>query len=295
MKFFDQHSRLIPLISIMCFITFSKFINSSYLNYIYPKINSYKQLHLYFVTITTLPWTIIINLIFWLCYKYENDFIRSYKLTNVEWVWNENPEKWKVLFPKVLKRYLFNYSLLGSPIVQASLYLITPNYEPSESPSIITMILQISFCILCEDFFFYWSHRLLHQPLLYKLIHKTHHEFYNSISIACIYTHPVEFVIGNMFPLLAGPLIFKSSMHIITFVIWINIRMISTHDGHSGYDFPFSVIKLLPFQTSGGYHIHHHLKNIGNYASSMRIWDTIFGTNVEFLNEVTELQKEKIN
>lgn len=38
----------------------------------------------------------------------------------------------------------------------------------------------ISVCILSfiiEDFYFYWVHRLLHHPALYKHIHKVHHDY----------------------------------------------------------------------------------------------------------------------
>lgn len=44
-------------------------------------------------------------------------------------------------------------------------------------PSLGTIIWQIFFFMLVTDFIFYWSHRLLHHRLIYKHIHKKHHEF----------------------------------------------------------------------------------------------------------------------
>lgn len=41
----------------------------------------------------------------------------------------------------------------------------------------VEFVWQIWFSLMCEDFVFYWTHRLLHLPYFYKKIHKIHHEF----------------------------------------------------------------------------------------------------------------------
>jgi sterol desaturase/sphingolipid hydroxylase (fatty acid hydroxylase superfamily) len=53
-------------------------------------------------------------------------------------------------------------------------------------PSYFELAWQIAFCMIAEDMSFYWVHRALHHPKLYFL-HKKHHEFYNTISIAAEY------------------------------------------------------------------------------------------------------------
>ena len=45
--------------------------------------------------------------------------------------------------------------------------------------------------------FFYWSHRALHIPLIFKHIHYKHHEFIEPICVAALYTHPIEHLISN--------------------------------------------------------------------------------------------------
>lgn len=58
--------------------------------------------------------------------------------------------------------------------------------------------------MLVEDFAFYWSHRMLHTPYLYKKVHKVHHEFNNTVSIAATYAHPVEYFLAIYYPPLTG-------------------------------------------------------------------------------------------
>lgn len=52
--------------------------------------------------------------------------------------------------------------------------------------------------MLIEDFCFYWGHRFLHHRWVYPHIHKVHHTFTHTVSIANEYTHPVEFLISNI-------------------------------------------------------------------------------------------------
>ena len=67
-------------------------------------------------------------------------------------------------------------------------------------PSYFEIMGQILFMMIMEDSSFYWGHRLLHTPFFYKRIHKIHHEFNNTISIAAVYAHPLEYLLGNSVP-----------------------------------------------------------------------------------------------
>lgn len=58
--------------------------------------------------------------------------------------------------------------------------------------------MHIIFFMICEDFGFFWSHYILHSPFLYKHIHKIHHEYESPFSLAAEYSHPIEYVFGNL-------------------------------------------------------------------------------------------------
>ena len=44
-------------------------------------------------------------------------------------------------------------------------------------PSLPIFLAQVFFCLCVDDTVFYWSHRGLHHPAIYKYIHKKHHVF----------------------------------------------------------------------------------------------------------------------
>ncbi len=50
------------------------------------------------------------------------------------------------------------------------------------------------------DTTFYWSHRALHHPALYKHFHKQHHEYKGTIGFAAEYASTVEQVRGPLCP-----------------------------------------------------------------------------------------------
>ena len=79
-----------------------------------------------------------------------------------------------------------------------------------------------------------------------------------------------------------GLFILGSRCHVWTIMLWTLLRVLETHDAHSGYEFPWSIFRIIPFNSDATYHNFHHSKNVGNYSSFMTIWDTVFDSNKEF-------------
>lgn len=92
--------------------------------------------------------------------------------------------------------------------------------------------------------------RLLHHPALYKEIHKLHHEWTAPVGVVSIYAHPIEHVLANLVPAVAGPLLMGA--HVAMLWLWLGIVIVTTVIHHSGYHFPF--------MSSPEFHDFHHLK-----------------------------------
>ena len=71
-------------------------------------------------------------------------------------------------------------------------------------------------------------------------------------------------------------------LHLVTMLLWIVLRLFQAIDAHSGYDFPWSLCHWVPFWAGADHHDYHHQAFIGNYASSFRWWDYLFGTDVKY-------------
>lgn len=147
--------------------------------------------------------------------------------------------------------------------------------------------------MLAEDTLFYWTHRVLHLPMFYTRFHKKHHEYTDNVSIASEYAHPVENIFGNLLPSSIGIQLLGDRIHLVSALIWIFIRIAKTTDAHSGYEFPFSAFRLLPFALSAANHDFHHTHNVGNYGSFLVLWDTFMETNRDYLHHQDEKQPLK--
>lgn len=136
---------------------------------------------------------------------------------------------------------------------------------------------------LIEDFFFNMHHRFLHMKFIYPYIHKIHHQYVDSVGIASIYAHPVEFVLGNILPTALAGMILEKHIHFFAFLCFVFIRICDSVRGHSGYEFPWCPYSCLPFFIEARYHDFHHAYNVGTYSSLWILWDFLLDDCKDYL------------
>jgi len=150
-------------------------------------------------------------------------------------------------------------------------------------PSRWTIFWQVIVCMQVDDFWFYWSHRLLHHRWVYKYIHKKHHEFRHSIPIAVEHAHPIEDFVSNTVSTLLGPLLLEC--HTLVLLLVICMKLWQSIDAHSGYDFPFplSPWSAIKYMDCAPAHDFHHSHNVGNYGGYFMFWDKLCGTDEAYV------------
>lgn len=146
-------------------------------------------------------------------------------------------------------------------------------------PSGWEILMQLLVYFIVEDYTNYWIHRFLHGKWGYENIHRVHHEYTAPIAFAAPYAHWAEILILGI-PSFLGPAMVPG--HMITFWLWIAIRQIEAFDTHSGYDFPWSPTKYIPFYGGADHHDYHHYvggQSHSNFASVFTYCDYIYGTD----------------
>ncbi len=135
--------------------------------------------------------------------------------------------------------------------------------------------LQVVFFLYLDDFLYYWMHRTLHHPRLYRRVHAVHHRVFIPWAVTAHYMHPVEFILTGTLALL-GPVLLGA--HVVTVWIWIALRQWEAAEGHSGYSFPWNPSHLVPGYGGVEYHDFHHARFRGNYSGFLGYLDGIFGS-----------------
>ncbi|EFA84212.1 hypothetical protein PPL_03289 [Heterostelium album PN500] len=147
-------------------------------------------------------------------------------------------------------------------------YLDAITLQECGSNCLFTETLKLIYLLFLADTAFYWSHRFLHIPSVYRIGHKLHHTHTSPISWTALYVHPVEFVLafGGIFVL---PTIFVRT-HIVTYTLFLVLNMVSLVVSHSGLHIPYLI--------NARHHDSHHRNFTVDFGSKFTIWDHVMGT-----------------
>ncbi|MED6145377.1 Methylsterol monooxygenase 1-1 [Stylosanthes scabra] len=113
----------------------------------------------------------------------------------------------------------------------------------------------------------------------YEKIHKVHHEYETPFALSAPYSHWSDVLILSS-PALVGPAMVPC--HIITYWLWFILRHMEALDTHSGYEFPWSPTKYIPFYVGAKYHDYHHYvggRSKCNFSTVFTYCDYLYGTN----------------
>jgi sterol desaturase/sphingolipid hydroxylase (fatty acid hydroxylase superfamily) len=137
----------------------------------------------------------------------------------------------------------------------------------------IWLLLSLPIVLFLDDSFFYWSHRAMHHPRLYRLFHKVHHNSTDPSPFTTFAFSPLEAVVEHLMLII---LPFILPMHFAVIIIWQIFSMLNNVMGHLGYElYPkgWTKIPFLKYKTASTHHnMHHELFN-GNYALYFTFWD----------------------
>jgi sterol desaturase/sphingolipid hydroxylase (fatty acid hydroxylase superfamily) len=132
--------------------------------------------------------------------------------------------------------------------------------------------------IVAHDAFFYWAHRLMHDPRLFRRLHRRHHKSHNpSPFTAYSFDLGEAAVMGAFVPLwvLIVPTPWEA-------VGWFIIHQIARNTlGHSGYELMPARSDGRPmfdWLTSTTHHDLHHARAGWNYGLYFTWWDRLMGT-----------------
>lgn len=154
------------------------------------------------------------------------------------------------------------------------------------------LIFNIVILWLIGDAWFYFAHRWLHQPTLYRYIHAVHHQSLDTTPYTTLSFHFLE-------PLILSGWIYVSIFLFPVSIIAIGINqvvgLLNNIKSHLGYEFypKFFDRTPLKYLVNSTHHNQHHTRYNGNYGLSLRFWDLFFGTEFKDYDRVVSQVKNR--
>lgn len=204
-----------------------------------------------------------------------NGYLDTYKLHRTQ----RMGPSWKLIY-RTWSEAMVGQFLIGPPtlwgIYKLFKYFGTPGIT-TELPDFLHLMFFYWLANLGNGHLFYWSHRLVHHPKLYRWIHKQHHTHIGTIGFSAEYANPIEQIVSNQGPTVIMCLLTGS--HVCVWFVWLMARLHQTYEGHSGYCFYGTFLHKIGLTYSEGaaFHDFHHTGNRGNFGGPVYL-DYFFGT-----------------
>ena len=140
--------------------------------------------------------------------------------------------------------------------------------------AVATLVLMI----VAHDTYFYWTHRAMHHPRLFRFFHRTHHRSHTPTPWAAYaFDWPEAAVQAGFLPLF----LLVVPVHGVVLFVFIAHMILRNVMGHAGVElFPrgWARSRWLAWITVTVHHDLHHATARWNYGLYFRWWDRIMGT-----------------
>lgn len=148
--------------------------------------------------------------------------------------------------------------------------------------------------LVLHDAYFYWMHRIVHHPKLFRKVHLLHHKSVNPSPWASYAFHIYESFLEAM---IAPIILFLIPTHPLALLLFTTIAFAFNVYGHLGYEIAprrFRYSPLFEIMNTSTHHNLHHSKSKGNYGLYFRVWDRMMGTeHPDYVREYDKIQQRR--
>lgn len=148
--------------------------------------------------------------------------------------------------------------------------------------------------MLLHETYYYWLHRWMHHPRVFKIVHKVHHDSNITSPFTAFSFHPLEGVLQAIFfPVV---LLFLP-MHYYIIIVQLVIMSLSSVINHLDIEiYPKNFNKNIfgKWLIGATHHSLHHKQFKYNYGLYFTFWDKIKKTESPLFNELFETATKKM-
>jgi sterol desaturase/sphingolipid hydroxylase (fatty acid hydroxylase superfamily) len=170
------------------------------------------------------------------------------------------------------------FSLMGAALFVAMRQGWVTIYQDFTAAGPLYLVLSLAAMLLAHDTYFYWTHRAMHHPRLFRLFHRHHHLSHTPTPwSAYSFSVPEAVVQGAFVPLFAALV----PMHGLALFGFGAVQIVRNVMGHAGTELhaaAFGPGHRLGWNNTTTHHDLHHQAGRYNYGLYFRWWDKLMGT-----------------
>jgi sterol desaturase/sphingolipid hydroxylase (fatty acid hydroxylase superfamily) len=155
----------------------------------------------------------------------------------------------------------------------------TKIYSDLDNQTLLWLPLSVLLYLAAHDTWFYWTHRWMHRPRLFRIAHAVHHASRPPTAWAAMSFHPWEALTGAV---VIPILVFLIPIHVGALGCVLTIMTVMGVSNHMGWEmFPRWMVRgpLGQWLITASHHQRHHDLYHCNYGLYFRFWDRICGTD----------------
>lgn len=133
--------------------------------------------------------------------------------------------------------------------------------------------------LVLHDSWFYWTHRWMHRPRLFRIAHAVHHASRPPTAWAAMSFHPWEALTGAV---VIPALVLAVPIHVGALGVVLAVMTIMGVTNHMGWElFPRALVegRAGAWLITASHHQRHHQQYGCNYGLYFRFWDRLCGTD----------------
>ncbi len=139
-------------------------------------------------------------------------------------------------------------------------------------------ILSVGLAIVLHDAYFYWTHRAMHHPWLFKHVHRVHHLSTSPSPWAAYAFAPPEALVNALaFPVILA-IVPMHELAAFAFLVYMIVMNVIGHLGIELYPRWFVRSRWTRWYSTSTHHNLHHRDFHGNYGLYFTWWDRAMGT-----------------
>jgi Delta7-sterol 5-desaturase len=219
---------------------------------------------------------LISGLLYWLLWQRGGEKLRAKRLNR------DRPMR--SLINQEIRLSLLSSALFAAPAAAAAVSFMhggTKIYTDwSAYGGLPYMLLSVLIYLVVQDSYYYWAHRLMHHPHLFRWMHAGHHRSRQPTPFASFAFDPAEAALtGWVLP----AMVFVVPIHLALVMGLLFLMSVVAVFNHSGWEI---LPRWLVSGPVGGqlisatHHSYHHTRFDRNFGLYFRLWDKLMGTDV---------------